>query len=209
MKFIRAKNCCKGMVTIPITNMVCPRCIMAVEAVLNDMGVTYSQVKLGAVLLPEGFSPDRLRKFENRLSELGFSIAKSRDMVWVETVKFTLIQLFDNESLELNVPLSILLSEKVNADYSRLSQLFSNSQGKTIEQYFIDLKIEKAKEWLSLELYNISQIAWKLGYGSVQYFSAQFKKVTGQTPSEYKKSSKKDRKSLDSLGSNKADNFLE
>ena len=188
------------MVTIPITNMVCPRCIMAVEAVLNDMEVSYSQVRLGAVEFTQEFPPSRIKQFEKKLLELGFSIAKSRELVWVETVKFSLIQLFENESLELNVPISVLLSEKINVDYSRLSQLFSNSQGKTIEQYFIDLKIEKAKEWLSLEMFNISQIAWKLGYGSVQYFSAQFKKITGQTPSDYKKSSKKDRKSLDSLG---------
>ena len=188
------------MVTITITNMVCPRCIMAVEAVLNDMGVSYRQVRLGAVELVQELPPSRFRQFEKKILELGFSIAKSRELVWVETVKYTLIQLFENESLELDVPISALLSEKVHVDYSRLSQLFSNSQGKTIEQYFIELKIEKAKEWLSLDLYNISQIAWKLGYGSVQYFSAQFKKVTGQTPSYYKKSFNKGRKSLDSLG---------
>lgn len=173
---------------------------MAVEALLSDLAVSYEYVKLGEVGLQKKISPILFKQFELKLSELGFSVAKSREMVWVETVKFTLIQLFDKAFLEINVPLSVLLADKVNIKYSRLSQLFSNSQGKTIEQYFIELKIEKAKEWLSFEEFNISQIAWKLGYGSVQYFSAQFKKSTGQTPSEFKKSSKKQRKSLDSLG---------
>ena len=187
------------MLTIPITNMVCPRCIMAVKEVLNDMGLSFDEVKLGSVVLQHELQPFQLQQFEKKLGVLGFSIAKSREMVWVETVKFTLIQLFEKDPTALNAPISTLLTEKVGVDYSQLSQLFSNSQGKTIEQYFIALKIEKAKEWLSFEQYNISQTAWKLGYGSVQYFSTQFKKITGLTPSEFKKSPEKPRKYLDSI----------
>ncbi|EPR66803.1 Transcriptional regulator, AraC family [Cyclobacterium qasimii M12-11B] len=172
---------------------------MAVKDVLNDMGLSYAEVKLGSALFLHELQPLQLQQFEKELGLLGFSIAKSREMVWVETVKFTLIQLFEKEPSALNAPISPLLTEKVGVDYSRLSQLFSNSQGKTIEQYFIELKIEKAKEWLSIEEINISQTAWKLGYGSVQYFSSQFKKITGLTPSEFKKSSEKPRKYLDSI----------
>ncbi|WP_339923382.1 AraC family transcriptional regulator [uncultured Cyclobacterium sp.] len=186
------------MLTIPITNMVCPRCVMAVEDVISDLGLS-AEVKLGSAVFQHELKPRQFQQFEKELYRLGFSIAKSREMVWVETVKFTLIQLFEKEPSALNAPISPLLTEKVGIDYSRLSQLFHNSQGKTIAQYFIELKIEKAKEWLSFEEVNISQTAWKLGYASVQYFSAQFKKITGLTPSEFKKSAEKPRKYLDSI----------
>lgn len=189
------------MPIISITNMVCPRCVMAVERVLKDMDVSYEQVVLGTVFFKQELQPLQLQQFEEQLRNLGFSIAKSREEVWIESVKRILIELLDKDPSHLNSPISNLLVEKVGMDYSRLSQLFSHSQGKTIAQYFIELKIEKAKEWLSVEEYNISQIAWKLGYGSVQYFSTQFKKTTGLTPSEFKNSPEKSRKYLDSLDS--------
>ena len=191
------------MHTISITNMVCPRCVMAVEGILSDIDVSYEEVALGSATFRNALNSFQYQQFEKKLNDLGFSMAKSREMVWIEMVKLNLIQLFENDPSNLNLTISHLLAEKVGVDYSRLSHLFSVSEGKTIGDYFIELKIEKAKEWLSYDQFNISQTALKLGYNSVQYFSTQFKKTTGLTPSEFKNLATKPRKSLDSLGKNR------
>src|SRR5690606_23856356 len=92
--------------------------------------------------------------------------------------------------MEGDIPPSLLLSQFISkdslGDYTKLSHLFSSIEGVTIEKYFINLKIEKAKELLFYQEMNISEIAIHLGYSSVQHLSAQFKKVTGMTPTAYK-----------------------
>lgn len=180
--------------------MVCPRCIMAVEGVLSAMKMDFERVELGQVLFEQKPGESFLRDFEEKLIALGFSLARSRETVWVEETKLTLIKLLEGGKMKGAAPLSDLLSGKTGLPYSRLSHLFSSLQGMSIEQYFIGLKIEKAKEWLSYESMNISEIAWSLDYSSVQHFSAQFKKVTGLTPSQFKKLNQKPRIFLDQVG---------
>ncbi len=180
--------------------MVCPRCIMAVQEVLKSMMVDFERVELGQVLFEQRPDESFLRDFEEKLTALGFSLARSRETVWVEMTKLTLIQLLEGGDMKGEAPLSDLLSSKTGLPYSRLSHLFSSMEGMSIEQYFIGLKIEKAKEWLSYESMNISEIAWSLDYSSVQHFSAQFKKVTGLTPSQFKKLNQKPRIFLDQVG---------
>ncbi|WP_163378099.1 helix-turn-helix domain-containing protein [Cyclobacterium sp. SYSU L10401] len=186
---------------VGIKNMVCPRCVMAVEGLLKSMKVDFDRVELGQVLFSHTPEELFLKAFEEKLAVLGFALARSRESVWVETTKLALIDLLEGEGdLKREAPLSELLSQKTGLPYSRLSQLFSSFEGMSIEQYFIGLKIEKAKEWLSYETLNISEIAWSLDYSSVQHFSGQFKKVTGMTPSQYKKSNEKSRMFLDQIG---------
>ncbi|WP_246255326.1 helix-turn-helix domain-containing protein [Cyclobacterium plantarum] len=200
MKFIFPLPCLNTMHKVGIKNMVCPRCIMAVQEVLKSMMVDFERVELGQVLFEQRPDESFLRDFEEKLTALGFSLARSRETVWVEMTKLTLIQLLEGGDMKGEAPLSDLLSSKTGLPYSRLSHLFSSMEGMSIEQYFIGLKIEKAKEWLSYESMNISEIAWSLDYSSVQHFSAQFKKVTGLTPSQFKKLNQKPRIFLDQVG---------
>lgn len=188
------------MQEIRIKNMVCPRCIMAVKEILQDMGLVFEKVELGLVYLKEPLAASLAETFEGRLDALGFALAKSREMVWVETVKLTLLQLMESGRERQEAPLSEILSRATGLGYPRLSQVFSSLQGITIEHYFIELKIEKARELLSYESNNISEVAWKLGYSSMQHFSGQFKKQTGMTPSQFRKLSRKPRNFLDRVG---------
>ena len=95
--------------------------------------------------------------------------------------------------------ISKYLSKNLNLDYSYLSNLFSSVEGKTIEQYFIQQKIEKVKEFLVYDELTLSEIAYRLGYSSVAHLSNQFKKVTGLTPSHFKSIGASKRQSLDTL----------
>ena len=118
----------------------------------------------------------------------------------IEQVKNAIVNLVHYGELdELNVNLSTLLSNKLHKDYNYLSNLFSSVESTTIEQYFILQKIEKVKELLVYDEFSLSQIAFKLGYSSVAHLSNQFKKVTGFTPSEFKKQKEHHRNHLDKL----------
>jgi AraC family transcriptional regulator len=119
----------------------------------------------------------------------------------IESIKKTVIKMIHGPEVDRRVNWSTLLSEELHYDYNYLSNLFSSMEGVTLEQYIIRQKIERAKELLFYDELNLSQIAHQLGYSSVAHLSAQFKKVTGLTPSELKKVRKPEqiRKSLDKI----------
>ncbi|MDB5253440.1 MAG: helix-turn-helix transcriptional regulator, partial [Flaviaesturariibacter sp.] len=95
---------------------------------------------------------------------------------------------------------SELIARHLHHDYSHLSNLFSEVEGITIEQYIINQKIEKVKELLLYDELSLSQIAVQVGYSSTAHVSAQFKKLTGLTATEFKKRGVESRKSLDKVG---------
>src|SRR5690606_4530564 len=100
---------------------------------------------------------------------------------------------------QLDRTLSEYLSDELHQDYSALSNLFSEVEGITIEKYYILQKIEKVKELLVYDELTLSEIAFQLNYSSVSYLSNQFKKVTGLTPSHFKKLGTIKRKPLEEL----------
>ncbi|MEQ9581155.1 MAG: AraC family transcriptional regulator, partial [Arenibacter sp.] len=95
--------------------------------------------------------------------------------------------------------MSALLSEKLNKDYSILSKMFRKREGVTIEKYYIDLKIERAKELIQMNELNFSEIGYALNYKNSSHLASQFKSVTGMSMGEYKKLQQWDRKSLDKI----------
>ncbi len=117
----------------------------------------------------------------------------------VEQIKNIIIETVQYSNLaELNLNFSALLSEKLQKPYSYLSNLFSEQEDNTIEHYIIRQKIEKVKELMEYGDLNLNEIAFKMGYSSSAHLSAQFKKITGFSPSHYR-SLKAGRKALDQL----------
>jgi AraC-like DNA-binding protein len=108
---------------------------------------------------------------------------------------------YSNEIIKVNF--SDYLSEKLNHDYTYMSNLFSEVQGTTIEQFIISHKTERIKELIIYGEYNITEIAWKMGYSSVAHLSSQFKKVTGLSPSHFKKLKNKRRSPIEEVGNSK------
>jgi AraC family transcriptional regulator len=178
------------MEELTIKNMVCPRCITAVENIFKQHQLPFERVLLGKVLLKEPLDEKTFHALEKVLNPIGFSILQDKEVKKIEKIK-TLLR---NQLLEPELPSPFNLSHFIKLhlleDYSRLSHLFSSTEGQTIEKFFIELKIDKVKELLFYEELNLSEIAWKLGYSSVQHLSSQFKKQTGMTPSDYKKQRK-------------------
>lgn len=175
------------MAQVLIKNMVCPRCIMAVENVLKDQRIVYDKVELGKVFLKEEMDEVSFGLFESKIQKLGFEILKDKDVQRIEKIKNLFTLLFQKEEIPSGLNISTYINSHIPEDYSMLSHLFSSMEGITIEKYFISLKIEKVKEWLFYEELTLSEMAYKLDYSSVQHLSSQFKKITGMTPSEYRK----------------------
>ena len=193
-----------------IKNMVCDRCIMVVRQQLDDAGIGYKQVQLGEVELAQQISPQQLDALKTRLSTLGFEVLDDRKSAIINKVKSSIIRIIHtNEAADMNMKLSVLLSEKLDMDYHYLSALFSSIEGITIEKYVILQRIERAKELLMYDEMTINEIADALGYSSVQHLSQQFKKITGLTPTHFKNLKDKKRKSLDEVGTEPAQAKLE
>ncbi|HSF44766.1 MAG TPA: AraC family transcriptional regulator [Chitinophagaceae bacterium] len=182
-----------------IRNMVCDRCVMAVRQVLTDEGIRYHQVKLGEVELLEQPSAAELEVISSRLRALGFELLDDKKSRIVEKIKNTIISVIHQDQEELNLKLSAILSEKLGLDYHYLTTLFSSVEGITIEKYTILQRIEKVKELMMYNEMSLSEIAFNMGYSSVQHLSQQFKKVTGLTPSRFRELKENKRSSLDKV----------
>jgi AraC family transcriptional regulator len=175
---------------------------MVVKQELERQGLHPENVRLGEVTIKEELSDREQEKLDAALIDLGFERIDDRKARLIESVKNKVIQMIhhsDKVSTKFNW--STILADELHYEYNYLSSLFSSVEGITLEQYIIRQKIEKVKELLFYDELTLSQIADRLDYSSVAHLSSQFKKVTGFTPSELKKSRKIDqqRKPLDSV----------
>lgn len=168
--------------------MVCDRCKMAVETVFENLDLYPTSVTLGEVeLKEETLSDTQYRDVKGNLEKLGFELLEDRKKATVTQIKAAIVELVHYTKEPLKVNLSDYLADKLNADYGYLSSVFSAEEKNTIEHYYIQQKIEKAKELLSYGELTLSEIAFQLNYSSVAHLSAQFKKETGITPSQFKR----------------------
>lgn len=182
-----------------IKNMVCPRCIMAVENILENQGFTVKEVELGKAVV-QGNESISLTVVNNKLEEYGFEVIQNKNQQLVEQIKTLLIRYVQQLQESDKLPkLSAYLTQKLHQNYSSLSSAFSESEDITIEKYLIHLKIERVKELLSYEELTLSEIAYKINYSSVAHLSNQFKQVTGMSPTDYKKARNSFRKPLDGI----------
>ena len=159
---------------------------MVVEATLKDIGLHPIVVELGEVIIQGQLDDAKKAELEILLKSLGFELIDDKKSRLIENIKKQIIQLIQLHSNDSKVNLSDYLSQNLNQDYSHLSNLFSEVEGTTIETYFIAQKIEKVKELLVYDELSLSEIAYQLHYSSVAHLSAQFKKVTGLTPTHFK-----------------------
>lgn len=181
--------------------MVCHRCKMAVTTELEKLGFNPLSIALGEVMIEEkALSKQQLTILGDALSPLGFELMDDKQSKLIEQVKTFVIDTIHYKEELPNRNFSELLSRHLHHDYSFISNLFSEVEGLTIEQYIINQRIEKVKELLLYRELSLSQVAFQLGYSSPAHLSAQFKKVTGLTPTKFKRMGVQGRKSLDDVG---------
>lgn len=182
-----------------IKNMVCNRCILVVEQELEKLNIDSCRVALGEVETRSDIPTEKLERLSHNLSALGFELLDDSKQQLIEKIKNIIIQQVHHSQEENHYKFSEILSASLHKDYSYLSNLFSDVEGITIEKFIINQKIEKVKELITYDELSLSEIAFQLGYSSVAHLSNQFKKVTGLTPSHFKKVGQNKRKPLDNI----------
>ena len=182
-----------------IKNMVCPRCIKVVSDELKAVGAEVLHVELGYASIKFPASETQNIRISEVLEKQGFELLEDENSVLLENIRINIIaylaHIENNKEFE---SLSMFLRRKIGKNYSLISKHFSKNTHKTIEKHFIDLKIERVKELLDYNEFTLSQIASRLGYNNVHYLSSQFKRITGESVTNYKKGKPK-RKFLDVL----------
>lgn len=179
--------------------MVCNRCKMVVKSILENIGLHPIQVELGEIELQESDISHVIEQLKHELQSFGFDLLNDKKTKTIEKIKNLIVDVVQIKNNELPISLSDYLKDELHQDYSSLSNLFSGVEGITIEKYYILQKVEKVKELLVYDELSLSEIAFQLNYSSVAYLSNQFKKVTGLTPSYFKKLRPIKRKPLEEL----------
>lgn len=159
---------------------------MVVKDELKRLGLHYTSVELGEVEIMEDVSVEQQDQFKVALLKSGLELMDDKKSVLIQKIKNVIVELVHYSEEPLAVNFSDYLSQKLNHNYTYLANLFSEVQGTTIEQFIIAHKIERVKELLVYNELNLTEIAYLMHYSSVAHLSAQFKKVTGLTPSHFK-----------------------
>ena len=183
--------------------MVCIRCKMVVKAELEKLGLHYTKVELGEIEVMENISVQQHDQFKMGLLKFGLELMDDKKSVLIQKIKNVIIELIHYSEEPLAINFSDYLSQKLNHNYTYLANLFSEVQGTTIEQFIIAHKIERVKELLVYNELNLTEIAYLMHYSSVAHLSGQFKKVTGLTPSYFKKLKDKRLSMLEEIGAEK------
>lgn len=173
--------------TLIVKNMVCPRCITAVERIVDQLDIALHSIELGKITVGvKSLDNNKMQLLSKALLEEGFDLLDNNQAQLIEQIKTSIIALVHHQDEMLKMNLSAFLSDKFSKDYKSLSTLFSEQENTTIEKYYIAQRIERAKELLSYGELSVKEIAHNLHYSNVAHLSTQFKKVTGFTPSQFK-----------------------
>jgi len=182
-----------------IKYMVSLRCKLLVKEELKKVGVDSIAIDLGVVEIPDGITDEQRLKLRENLLSSGLELLDDNKSILIERIKNVITEMIHYLDEPPSENYSAYLSEKLNYDYTYLSNIFSEVKGITIQQFIILNKIERVKELLLYDELNLTEISYKLHYSSVAHLSNQFKKITGLTPSYFKKMKKARKSTLENL----------
>jgi AraC family transcriptional regulator len=175
----------KNIVTVK--NMVCDRCIKVVKDELLINELKFERVELGEIHFNKNLSKNEMLKLKSIIEKEGFEIVESLDFKIVNQIKTLIIEnIYYGKHKLFNQNYSTFLASNLEIEYGQLSIIFSELEGRTIENYSIQQKIERVKEMIFYNELTISQISYELNYSSPQHLSRQFKQIVGMTPTQYK-----------------------
>lgn len=172
---------------IIVSKMVCSRCVMVVESILDKLEYKNYQVAMGEIKLNDVYDQNKIQLLNQELEKVGFEILEDRVEQTISSIKSALITYLEHLRNGENQKMSTFITDHVFYDYSYLSGIFSKAENKTIEKYFIEMRIDKAKERLKYSQTDINTIANEMGYSTPQHFANQFKQYIGMTPSAFRK----------------------
>ena len=173
---------------------------MAVKEELRKLGLHFVVVDLGEVDVMEDLTAEQLAQLSAGLLSTGLELMDDKRAILIEKIQNVITEMIHNADDMPKMNYSDYISEKLDYDYTYLSNIFSEVKGITIQQFIIVHKIERVKEYLIYDELNLTEISYKLHYSSVAHLSNQFKKVTGLSPSQYKQLKDKKRSPIEDIG---------
>lgn len=179
--------------------MVSLRCKMMVETELKKLGLRYLVLDLGMVETLEDITLAQRQLLKENLLRSGLELLDDSKSILIEKIKNVIIEMIHYTEELPKVNYSDYISDKLNYDYTYLSNIFSEVKGITIQQFIIIHKIERVKELLLYNELNLTEIAYKMHYSSVAHLSNQFKKITGLSPTFYKQLKQKRKNNLENM----------
>jgi len=182
-----------------IKYMVSIRCKMLVKEELKKLGIRYASVDLGEAEIMEDISEEQRANIKSALLKLGLELMTDKRAILIEKIKNSIVEMIHYSDELPKINFSDFISEKLDYDYTYLANLFSETEGTTIEQFILRHKIERVKEFIIYDELSLTEIAVKLHYSSVSHLSNQFKKMTGLTPSFFKSLKHKRRDALENV----------
>ena len=185
--------------SIHVKNMTSSCCIHLLRRELSVVGIEIHDLKLGTIVLSHDPKKITWKKIESILESFGFEIIREKEKALVEQIKIAVIELVHNSTYNAMVRNSDYLVERFGMSYPYISSLFSKHENTTLEKLIIAHKIEKVKELIEYGDLTLSEIAYMMGYSSVQYLSTQFKSVTGVSVTDYKANPFQERKGIDRI----------
>lgn len=173
---------------------------MAVKVELRKLGLHFVVVDLGEVEVMEDVTSEQRDLLKKGLLESGIELMEDKKAVLIEKIKSAIIDMIHHPDEVMKMKFSVFISEKLNYDYTYLSNLFTEVQGSSIAQFIIAHKVERIKELIIYDEMNITEISYLMNYSSVAHLSNQFKKETGITPTQFKNLKNKRRVSIEDVG---------
>lgn len=170
-----------------IKNMYCIRCEMLVKSVFKKKGIPFQSVRSGEVEILKDLSAEEKNMLQAALDKLGLEMLDDKKSIIVEKIINVINELVHYSGIRIKVNLSDYLKEKLDYDYTYLSRIFAEVKGTTIEHFFISCRIDRAKEMLIYEDLTLAELAEKLHFTDASHFCNQFRKITGLTPSYFRK----------------------
>ncbi|MCM4156619.1 helix-turn-helix transcriptional regulator [Gramella sp. AN32] len=185
-----------GETIVHIKNVVCKRCIISVQNILDQLGIPFYEIKLGKAHLKSPLNNMQKLKLGKEFSKVGFKLIERREHKIINEIKSAILDDIYSDEFS-SKKLSEIIIEKIPYEYGHITHLFTQHEGYTIQSFYNRIKIERVKELLEYDELSITNISDRLGYSTPAYLSSSFKKATGYSPSVYKNLKVKCRQSLD------------
>lgn len=182
-----------------IQNMVSLRCKLMVKLELDNLGIAFKSIELGEVKLENPLSACKRQNLKIALHESGLEVMDDKKTMMIEKIINIIIEMVHYSKDLPQVTFSTFLQKKMKLDYHKMSEIFSETKGVTIEHFIIKHKIEKVKELITYDNLNLTEISYMMKYSSLAHLSRQFKQVTGLTPTYFKSLSNVERTNLEDL----------
>ena len=156
--------------------MVSLRCKLLVKHELEKLGLKHTSIELGMIAIKGDLTDVQKQELKLNLAVSGLKLMDDKKSILIDKIKNVIIEMVHYSDELPKVNFSDLISEKLDYDYTYLSNLFSEVNGETIQHFIIKHKIERDKELILYNQLSLTQISYKLHYSSVAHLSNQFKK---------------------------------